>query len=57
MIIDRFEGDFAVIELETGKKINMSKELLPSDAKEGNVIKIIVEKLNNIEQINNLYTK
>lgn len=37
-IIDRFEGDWAVIEY--GEKFfNFPKELLPKEAKEGNVLK------------------
>lgn len=37
LIIDRFEGDWAVI--EHGEKFfNIPKELLPPDAKEGDII-------------------
>lgn len=43
VIIDRFEGDYAVVEIEKGKLVNMPKVLVP-DAKEGDVIKIIVDK-------------
>lgn len=42
-IIDRFEGNTAVIEIENGKTYNMDKELLP-DAKEGSKITITVEE-------------
>lgn len=38
--IDRFEGDFAVVEYETGKTANMPKVLLDSTAKEGDIIEI-----------------
>lgn len=41
IIIDRFEGDFAVVELSDGKFINVPKELL-SFAKEGDVVDILV---------------
>ena len=34
LIIDRFEGDFAVVELPNGKMIDCPKALLPDDAKE-----------------------
>ena len=44
VIIDRFEGDFAVVELPDKKMINMLKTLLPSEAKEGDVISITVDK-------------
>lgn len=37
MIIDRFEGEFAVIETENDM-INVSREFLPADAREGDVV-------------------
>ncbi len=40
VIIDRFEGDFAVVEYESGKTANMPKILLDSTAKEGDVVEI-----------------
>ena len=43
IIIDRFEGEYAVVEITKGKMVNMPKVLVP-DAKEGDVIKIIVDK-------------
>lgn len=39
VIIDRFEGDFAVVETEDGITVNMPKILLP-DAKEGDTVRI-----------------
>lgn len=39
-IIDRFEGDFAVVELENGSFENLPKSLLPIGAKEGDCISI-----------------
>ena len=42
-IIDRFEGEFAVVEA-IGKAYNIPKDLLPSDAKEGSVIEISVNE-------------
>lgn len=39
MIIDRFEGDFAVVETDNGMT-DISRELLPENAKEGDVIGI-----------------
>lgn len=44
MIIDRFEGDFAVVEAENGRFYNIPKSLLPENAKEGCVIKIEIDK-------------
>lgn len=44
-IIDRFEEDFAVVELEDGTMKNILKDLLPRDAKEGTVIIIDGDKI------------
>lgn len=41
LIIDRFEGALAVIEYE-GKTFNLPRNLLPSEAKEGDIIKILI---------------
>ncbi|MBE3579074.1 MAG: DUF3006 domain-containing protein [Caldanaerobacter subterraneus] len=40
-IIDRFEGNFAVIEYED-ITFNFPKELLPKEAKEGDVLKFSI---------------
>lgn len=40
VIIDRFEGDFAVCEKEDKTMVNIPNELLPKEAKEGNVLTI-----------------
>jgi hypothetical protein len=42
VIIDRFEEDWAVLEYE-GIVFNVPRALLPDDAKEGDVINIILE--------------
>lgn len=39
-IIDRFEENFAVIELENMKMINLERYKIPEEAKEGYVINI-----------------
>ena len=44
LIIDRFEGDFAVIELPNGQMIDCPKALLPDDAKEGSILNITVDE-------------
>jgi uncharacterized protein (DUF2225 family) len=36
--IDRFEGDFAILSLEDGQKLNWPKEKLPKNIKEGAVL-------------------
>lgn len=43
VIIDRFEGDYAVVEINKGKFANLPKELVP-DAKEGDVIVITIDQ-------------
>lgn len=43
MIIDRFEGDMAVIEYN-GYTFDIPKVLLPHKAQEGDVIKIVVDE-------------
>ena len=40
-IIDRFEGNMAVIEYN-GRAFNLPKNLLPKEAKEGDVLKILI---------------
>ncbi|HEX7712913.1 MAG TPA: DUF3006 domain-containing protein [Bacillota bacterium] len=40
--IDRFEGDYALVELSDRKMGRLSKTLLPSDIKEGDVVEISV---------------
>ena len=42
VIIDRLEGDYAVVEIDKGKFVNLPKELVP-DAKEGDVVIIRVD--------------
>lgn len=41
-VIDRFEGDFAVIELDDGRFSNLPKELVPN-AKERDIVIIEIE--------------
>jgi Protein of unknown function (DUF3006). len=42
--IDRFEGDFAVVELENQKFVNIPRSAIPSEAKEGDIIVVEVDK-------------
>ncbi len=42
--IDRFEGDFAVVELENGKFANIPREAIPREAKDGDIISVTVDK-------------
>lgn len=43
LVIDRFEEDYAILELSLGKFVEIPRELVP-DAKEGDIVKIIVDK-------------
>jgi len=43
IIIDRYEEEFVVVELENKQMINIPKEIIPSDAKEGDVILIEID--------------
>lgn len=36
--VDRLEGDFAILSLDDGQKIRLSKEELPLGIKEGSVV-------------------
>jgi hypothetical protein len=49
VIIDRFEGDFAVCEDEDRRMINIEKSRLPEDAKEGTVLIIMGDKEDDIK--------
>ncbi|HHU51468.1 MAG TPA: DUF3006 domain-containing protein [Firmicutes bacterium] len=44
MIIDRFEGKFAIIELEKGKFLQIPREILPPEAREGDVITLKIDR-------------
>lgn len=44
VIIDRFEGKYAVVETENGEFENMPRSLLPKGACEGDVVSISVDK-------------
>ena len=43
LIIDRFENEWVVCEYEAGKTLDIPRSLLPDDAKEGDVLKIVVD--------------
>jgi hypothetical protein len=45
VMIDRFEGSFAVCEDENRKMINIEKARLPKEAKEGSVLIIQGDKI------------
>ncbi len=42
--IDRFEGDFAVVELEDREMVDLPLSLVPENAKEGDILNITIDK-------------
>lgn len=42
LFIDRFEGDYALVEYDEGKTFSIPRNLLPSKAKEGDVITMVI---------------
>ena len=45
VIIDRFEGNFAVCEKEDRKMLDIQREKVPNTAKEGDVLNIINDRI------------
>lgn len=39
-VVDRFEGDFAVVEMDSGEIINIQKFKIPYETAEGDVLEI-----------------
>lgn len=58
VIVDRIEGDYAVVEIEKGKMCNLPIEFVPN-VKEGDVVTITInkgkteERKNTIEELMN----
>lgn len=48
--IDRFEENFAVVELEDKKFVNVPREVVPPEAKEGDIIFSTVDNAGTKEQ-------
>ena len=53
VIIDRFEGDFAVVEIDEGNFVNLPA-LLVKGAQEGDVVSIEILKDESLERKKNL---
>ena len=51
LIIDRFEGDFAVCEMQNGKIVNIPKIIL-DNANEGDSVIVSISKENNFKEEN-----
>ncbi len=43
VIVDRIEGDYAVVEIDKGKMCNLPIEVVPN-VKEGDIVTIIINK-------------
>ena len=56
-IIDRFEGDFAVVELSDGTFENLPRTLLPESAKEGDCINISIDENTTAESEKRIKSK
>lgn len=41
--IDRFEGDYAIVELEDMTIVDMPRQLMPKGAKEGDILSIEID--------------
>ena len=54
-IIDRFDGDFAVVELPDKTIVNIPKKAIPPEAKEGSVINITVDDAETSERTQKIY--
>ena len=50
MIIDRFEGGYAIVEMADGKYIDIPKSELPKNAKEGDCLSLVIDKQKNDER-------
>ena len=65
MVIDRFEGDYAVCERDDRTMLNINKNKLPAEAKEGDVLIVdgdaisidLMETSKRKEQANQLMEK
>ena len=51
VIVDRFEGDFAVCEKEDRSMMDIEKKMMPITTKEGDVLNIINDRITlNLEE-------
>ena len=44
LTIDRIEGEWAVCEYEKGRTLDLPAALLPADAREGDVLRLVVDR-------------
>ncbi len=50
VVIDRIEEDVAILEKDDGSFESMPKRLIPPDAKEGDVLQIIVDRESTVDR-------
>lgn len=55
LILDRFEGEFAICEKEDGTIVDIRRDLLPKEAKEGDILlfegeSIIIDEQASLER-------
>ena len=50
LIIDRFEENLCVCEYEAGKTLDIPRELIPEEAKEGDVLTICIDRKSTANQ-------
>lgn len=43
-VIDRFEGEFAIVELENKEIIEIPRSIIPTEAREGDVLTISIDE-------------
>jgi hypothetical protein len=43
LIIDRFEGEFAIVELEDRSTVDIPKKIIPKEAREGDVLIVKID--------------
>lgn len=54
LTVDRFEGNFAVVELPDGKLVNFPKESLPPNAREGSILSLVVNESATEEKLSKI---
>jgi hypothetical protein len=52
--IDRFEGNYAVVEFENGKCVDIPRVAIPTEAKEGDIIIASVDKVETAKRRNEI---
>lgn len=50
IVIDRIEEEVAVVQKDDGSMINISKNLIPPEAKEGDVLCIMVDTQSTVDR-------